>query len=82
MMKECEYKTTEEPTSTSLDGVTREFLYIKETYIDFKPYYTIVYKEHGEVYEGLGSFSISNISAYLRLYFIPQFKQEGKNNEL
>ena len=80
MLRECEHKTTEEPTPTPFDAVPREFLYIKETYIDFDPYYTIVYKAHGVEYEGFGSFSISNISTYLRLYFIPQIEDKKRTS--
>ena len=80
MLRECEHKTTEEPIPTPFDAVPREFLYIKETYIDFDPYYTIVYKAHGVEYEGFGSFSISNISTYLRLYFIPQIEDKKRTS--
>lgn len=68
------------------DGVKREFIEILAeytpddlvTYPEYKgkPYYSIVFKENGEIINGFGTYKIEVLSRYLREYFINQKKGE------
>ncbi len=39
------------------------------------PYYSIVYRENGELFQGYSSFNIDTVSCYLRDYFMTNGKE-------
>lgn len=73
-MSDTTYNQTGESAEPTREFVSLEVDMLSCDYIHGgkAPYYSIVYREGGELFKGYSSFNIDTVSAYLRDYFIGQ----------